>query len=180
MKRICLLLILIRLAIFNGYSQEMPPPPPPGSDTVKKYEKDPNLPNFKILLLDSSTVFNTSEIPKGKPILLVYFDPTCKHCQEFTKNLLIGMDSLKDVRIYMFSLTHDMNSLRTFYSDYNLADYKNIKVVGREPYFFYLQYYSVMSFPDIAVYDKHKQFVKHFSGGASVTELYKCTHPDKD
>ena len=38
------------------------------------------LPSFKMTLSDNQ-IFNSSELPKGKPLVLIYFDPDCDHCQ---------------------------------------------------------------------------------------------------
>lgn len=182
MKHAFLLSALLCLLITQATAQENTNKPKtdtsaktPAKEPLKPYEQDPTLPDFKIILMDSS-IMKTSEIPKGKPIMLLFFDPTCKHCKDFTKNMLAGMDSLKNTRIYMITNCHNMNDIRTFYKDFHLENYKNIKAIGRDPDFFYITHYGVRTFPDMTVYDKRKKLVKHFSGETTVAELYKCTH----
>jgi len=140
------------------------------------YQKYPTLPAFNILLLDSTTIFNTFNIEEGKPSLIVFFDPECKHCKLVTKMLLCGMDSLKDVNVYMISSVHSIGAIKRFYDEYRLGDYKNILVVGRDYEFFFVTYYGVKFVPDIVVYDSHKNLVKFFEGHTTISELYSYTH----
>lgn len=140
------------------------------------YQKYPTLPAFNILLLDSVTIFNTYNIPEGKPTLIMFFDPECKHCMWETRKLLEGMDSLQNIRFCMITSVHDFQNIRNFYNDHHLADYKNIEVVGRDYEYFFVTYYGVKFVPDMVLYDAHKKLLKFFEGHTSVSELYNLTH----
>jgi len=152
----------------------------PFTDTLKKvvpdslpYLKYPALPAFNILLLDSTTVFNTYNIPKGSVSALVFFDPDCKHCKATIKEITDKMDSLKDVQFYIFSARHDISMIKKFYDDYHLARFPNIKAVGMDSEFFFFLFYKTKFVPDIAMYDKSKKLIKLFEGSASVKDLYQ-------
>jgi thiol-disulfide isomerase/thioredoxin len=145
------------------------------ADTLP-YIKFPELPAFNILLLDSVTVFNTYNIPKGKPIALLFFDPECHHCKATVRRILKGIDSVSNIQFYLFSSRPDMGLLRKFNKDFHLDDYRNIKVVGRDYEFFFYSFYKTKFVPDLALYDKKKQFVKLFDAGVSVDELFQRTH----
>jgi len=127
-------------------------------------------------LMDSVTIFNTYNIPEGKPIALFFFDPECSHCQAVTKELLKEMDKIKDIQFYMITPVHSMSALRKFYDDYHLADYKNIKLAGRDYEFFFGSFYGIKYVPDLALYDAHKNLIKLFEGAISAKELYSYTH----
>lgn len=145
-------------------------------DTSAKYVKDPKLPAFNILLTDSATMFNTEDIPKGKPTVLLFFSPDCSHCQEKVQMLLKGMDSLKDVRFYLMSGAHNVTDIRNFADKYHLQDYKNIMVVGKDINFFFISFYGTKRFPDVAVYDKHNKFVARLEQNFTVKDLYEAIH----
>lgn len=149
-------------------------------DTAKKdtlpYMKFRSLPAFNIMLSDSATIFNTYNIPKGKPVALMLFDPECKHCKDLTRKLTENMDSLKDIQFYMFTAAHSMTAIRKFYEDFHLANYSNIKVIGRDYEFFFHEYYGVKFVPDIALYDSNKKLIKLFEANATVKDLYEYTH----
>ena len=145
--------------------------PAPAADSLP-YQKYPKLPAFNILEMDSVTIFNTYNIPAGKKTILLFFSPDCGHCQMLMRNLIKNMDSLKDVQFYMMTVVHSMTTLRNFYNEYHLADYKNIHVVGRDYEFFYIPYYGIKNFPDMALYDEHKKLIKLFEGDIPLTQLF--------
>ena len=145
------------------------------TDTLP-YIKYPTLPAFNIMLLDSVTIFNTFNIPEGRPIVIMFFDPDCKHCREEIKRLVAGMDSLKNIRFYLVTSVHDYGRLRAFYDEYHLGDFKNIDAVGRDYEYFFITYYGVKFVPDLVLYDGQKNLVKFFEGHATVDDLYDLTH----
>jgi thioredoxin-related protein len=141
-------------------------------DTLLPYQKYPTLPAFNIRLLDSS-VFNTYNIPKGKPIILMLFMPECKHCIKTTEALEKGMDSLKHIQFYLMTPLHDFAAIRKFYHELHLDQYKNIKVVGRDYEFFFHDFYGIKSIPSMALYDGNKRLIHLFEGETTVAEIYK-------
>jgi hypothetical protein len=140
------------------------------------YKKYPTLPAFNILEMDSTTIFNTFNIPKGHYVALMAFDPDCHHCKDFTRKLTAEMDSLKNINFYLCTPVHDISAIKKFYDDFHLGDFKNIKVVGRDYEFFYHDFYKVKFVPDIALYDKDKNLIKLFEANATVKDLYDYTH----
>jgi hypothetical protein len=151
-------------------------PPPPRRDSIP-YMFNNNLPAFNVLLRDSSGIFNTFNIPKGKPSVLLLFSPDCKHCNEFTGTLVRNIDSLKDVNIYMISMLQNITIMRNFIEAYDLDRYSNITVVGCDYEFFYLTYFAPMQLPAAAIFDADKKFIKLLDGTVSVNSLYMNTHP---
>jgi len=182
MKKILLLCIMLGFALINNANAQTPKTPQSPSPKDGKPEEDslpyrkyPTLPAFKLLELDSSTVFNTYDIPEGKPTILMLFSPDCDHCKHLTEKLTAGMDSLKDVQIYMMTPVSSMTELRDFYAKYHLADYKNIKIVGRDVDFFFFTFYGAHFVPYLALYDKHKKLIKSLDSNITVKELYELT-----
>ena len=173
MRKLLLLLLLIACCKVN-YAQEHQPQQP-NRDSLP-YKLYPELPAFNIRMLDSFNVFNTYNIPKGRPSLLVLFEPDCKHCQDVARELLKNIDSLSNIDFYWVTPTQSMTRLREFHKEYKMADYKNIKVVGRDYEFFYIDYFGVNSYPDFALYDDKKKFVHLFQGRVTVKELWDDTH----
>lgn len=146
------------------------------ADTLKPYQKFPVLPAFNILQMDSTTIFNTYNIPSGKPIALMLFSPDCKHCKKTIKALLAGMDSIKNVQFYLVTAAHSVTEIREFYKEHHMADYKNIVMVGRDFEFFFFSYYQTKFVPDIALYDSRKKLVKLIEGETTASEIYKYVH----
>jgi hypothetical protein len=145
-------------------------------DTLKPYQKYPELPAFNILLQDSSTIFNTYNIEEGQPVAIMFFDPECKHCRHTMAALLPGMDSIKNVRFYLVTPQHNVTALRNFYKEFRLADYKNIEVVGRDYEFFFITNYGTKNLPDVALYDAQKKLITLIEGEFTASDIYRYTH----
>lgn len=175
MKRL-LLLLALTVCVTMGFAQEHVPQrrlPHPDSLPYKLY---PGLPAFNIRLMDSFTVFNTFTIPKGRFSLLILFDPTCKHCRIMTDELVRGMDSLQNIDMYWLTSMPSMTAVREFYKEYDLKKYKNIKVMGRDYEYFFVDHFAARNLPTLALYDEHKKFMYLFTSHVSVKELYEYTH----
>lgn len=134
-------------------------------------QKGDLIPNFNILLLDSSTRFNTSDIPYGKDIILMYFSPDCHYCQEETKDLIKHINDLKNVLLYMCSGS-SLKEIKDFSEYYQLANYPNI-ITGRDYSFSFINYYKPTSIPFMALYNKKKQLDKIFLGAVTVNDIYQ-------
>ena len=146
-------------------------------DSLPAYQKYPTLPAFNIRLMDSITVFNTYNIPKGRPVMLILFSPDCSHCQAFFRKFLPAMDSFRNIDIYLVTPYSKMSALRNFYDENHLGDYKNIKLAGRDYEYFCSGFYGVRSVPDLMLYDKHKKLVKLFDHPGNIKEIYGYTSP---
>lgn len=130
-----------------------------------------DLPDFKVLLLDSATVINTKDIPAGHPIVLMYFSPDCDHCHKETMELLKNMNAFKDVQIYYISPS-GVTPVKAFYEKYKLEQYKNITMAVDYHMAFY-QLFKPNDIPYQAVYNGSKKLVKTFDGGTKVATLIK-------
>jgi hypothetical protein len=174
-----LLFVLTAIGINTGYAQQQKTDSVNAratADTLKPYQKYPTLPAFNIRLMDSVTIFNTYNIPEGKPIALMLFSPDCSHCKRTIKALIKGMDSIENIQFYLVTSFHDYAGIREFYEKHHLSRYDNIKVVGRDYEFFYFSFYKTKFVPDIALYDAHKKLVKLIEGETTASEVYKYIH----
>jgi thiol-disulfide isomerase/thioredoxin len=119
------------------------------------------LPGFRIGRTDK-TYFSNQNLAKGKPVLLVYFQPDCDDCRKFTKALLKQAVDFKQVQIVMVTNT-GLSQLIAFEKEFKLRGYKNI-VVGTEGYTMVLQRaLNVQSFPYAAAYNRKRKLIKIFS-----------------
>jgi len=156
MKKLLLLLLLLVITGFNATAQK--------TEALKENEDAPylkykDLPAFPVLYLNGKDTFSTYNIPKGKPALIIYFSPDCDHCKRMFDAMLPQMDKLKNVNVYVMSFMPTI-ALQVFNGTYHLDRYPPIKVIGQDFQFFFPTFYGVSSVPNIALYDKDKQFVK--------------------
>lgn len=113
---------------------------------------------FKITLVDGKT-FTYNQLAKDKPTILVYFSPTCDHCQKFTEAMLKRKKELAGKQIVMVTYL-PVSETKKFDDTYHVSSNPNIKV-GTEGYSFIVQkYYNVQRFPFVVEYDKEGKLSK--------------------
>lgn len=137
------------------------PAAPPAPDTTHKIKP---IPPYRIFTTDS--VFVTpANLPKGKPVMIVYFSPDCSHCQRMMYELKPKLKQFTNVQVVMitWSSNYDIRAIREFKRDYGLKAYPNF-TIGSEGYTRLVQnYYNVQTTPFIAMYDSNGKYYKYFS-----------------
>ncbi len=123
---------------------------------------DTPLPEFNLLAMDSSTIFNTKQIPTGKPFALVYLDPDCGSCQKETEAILAKMAELKEYSIYFIS-DEPFARMKVFEKHYSLMRYKNV-FVGNDYDGFFVRHFRPPGPPYSIIYNKNKRARDMFSG----------------
>ncbi len=110
------------------------------------------IPPFK-MMLSNNKIFTAAQLPKGKPTVLIYFDPECEHCQKLMGELFKKINEFKKVQIVMITYK-PISEVIPFEKLHNTKKYNNI-IVGTEGLAFYVRnYYGIMTMPFTAVYDK--------------------------
>ena len=142
-----------------------------GKSPVKTGLEGKLLPSFNLLLMDSTTLFNTNDIPEGKPIVLYFFDPDCPYCRAQTEEIITNMKSFMNVRFYIFS-SFPFQQIKMYSDHYQLEFYSNIKI-GRDSEFFFLNYFKATGVPYVAIYSKTKRLKQVLIGKTSITEIKK-------
>ncbi len=113
---------------------------------------------FSIVMLNGKT-YTYKELKKNVPTVLVYFSPTCEHCQAFTKELLKHDEELKNKQIVMVTY-QPVKEMKPFDSTFHISSKHYIKM-GTEGYTFVVQkWYGVQRFPFVAMYNKEMKLVK--------------------
>ena len=143
-----------------------------GSPPEKNDLEGKPLPVFNLLLADSSTWFNTSYVPDGKPIALFLFSPQCPYCRAQTKEIIEDMDKLKNIHFY-FITSFPFPEMKRFVDEYRLTKYSNI-TTGFDTAFFTGNYYEATSVPYIAIYGKDKKLKKSFVGMIYSKQIIKA------
>jgi cytochrome oxidase Cu insertion factor (SCO1/SenC/PrrC family) len=140
--RITLLLALMMLST-GGFAQQ-PPAPAAVADSA-------TIPNFTIVLADGRHVTKANLDPH-KPVMIVYYSPTCEHCQHFGQDLAAHIGEFKGAQI-VFVTFRPLNEVREFE---NICHLDNTGAyVGSEGLTWVVQHhYNITNFPFVAVYNK--------------------------
>lgn len=128
-----------------------------------------NMPDLKLMLMDSTTILNTRDIPTGKPSLLIFFSPDCEHCQSETRDLLKKMDSLKKVNLYFITID-SLQRMKVFNGYFGLHKYPNV-IVARDYTYSFASHFPKVVPPYTVLYDKYKRARVVMSGEAEASKI---------
>jgi thioredoxin-related protein len=136
---------------------------------VPPYKRFPTIPPLQLLLADSTTKYIKDNIPRNKQVLVMMFDPECSHCQHSAEEMYQHKDELKDIQIVLATIApiYQMNS---FMQKYKLAEMKNI-VAGKDIYFLLPPFFSMKSFPFLAMYNKKGDLIEGREGSFPIDKV---------
>ena len=125
-----------------------------------------SMPSFELLLLDSTTHFNTFSIPQGKPVVFFSFATWCPYCKAQLKDLISEIENLKDIQFLMLT-TSKYSELKLFYEHYKIYDYSNI-IMGIDQSYFFAGYFNTNAVPFFAIYGKDRKLKQVLKGQSSI------------
>jgi thioredoxin-related protein len=134
------------------------------------YQKNPTVPDIYLIQVDSSTL--TKENLKQQPTLIMYFSPTCDHCQHQWADMVQHKDKLKDIQIIMATY-QPFEEMADFYKKEHIASYPNIRI-GRDTKFALVPFYRMRSLPYQALYDRNGKLITTFEGNVKVEKMLEA------
>ncbi|MBL4677387.1 MAG: redoxin domain-containing protein [Mucilaginibacter sp.] len=134
----------------------------------------PTIAPYKIITTKDQTA-TFADLPKNRPVILIYFSPDCPHCQKLIRDMKPDMDKFKKFEVVMVTFT-DIRMVKTFENDYGLNKYPNF-ILGTEGYTYTVQrYYRLVHTPFVAVYGKNGKLVKAFEEQPEVKDILAVTN----
>lgn len=143
-----------------------------GKDPVKSGKEGKPMPEFSMLLTDSTTWVRSTDIPKGSPTVLFYFSPHCPYCKSQTKDIVENIDKLKNIHFYLIS-DFSFSLLNDFKRKFHLERYPNI-TVGRDTTDNLPNYFEISGVPYLAIYKKDKTLIQSFAGKTYISQIKKA------
>lgn len=140
---------------------------PPSDPPFKRY---PTVPPLQLLMKDSSTL--TKDQVKKHPLIIMYFSPTCDHCQHQMEDLIASMDKFSSTQIILATY-NPFEEIDEFYKKYQLNKYPNIRV-GRDSKYILPPFYNIRSLPYLALYNKKGDLITTFEGNVKVAKLLQA------
>lgn len=141
-------LCLIILTIYGCYSRN---PEKTGLEGTP-------MPSFKLLMVDSTTTFDTKDLPKGKSTALFYFGPHCPYSHAQMEDIIANINNLKDIQFVALT-AWPFPQFKEFYQKYHLEKYDNIKA-GVDYTVSFRRYFNSQGVPYLAIYNKD-QILNH-------------------
>ena len=109
--------------------------------------------------------------------MVIYFEPSCSHCEHLMAELKPYMNQLKKIQVVMITYTRSegpyLRMLTDFGKKYNLAKYPNFTVGteydhGKYPV---QAYYGIYNTPYVVVYNTKGKVVKSFTNVPTAKDL---------
>lgn len=127
------------------------------------------LPAFQVITVDERAVWDT-DLPKGKPVLLLLFNPGCGHCVDVGKALRDSIGKFKNVTLLFVTAQNQIADLPRYVQETGLSGFPNVIVAADNTNVQkYLFEYNGM--PQIMVYGKDRVLRKTFYKYASNDSL---------
>lgn len=127
-------------------------------------------PPFKILKPDS-TWFTHFDLPKDRPVILMYFSPECGHCQVEAEELVKNADKLKEAFLLLVSY-HTPQEVADFAKQYKLKKFPHL-AMGRDTEYNLPAHFQVEQTPFMAVYNRKGVLTRIFRSGTDALTLIK-------
>ena len=129
------------------------------------------IPPFK-MTLSNNKIFNVADLSKNKPLVLIYFDPDCDHCQKLMTELFKKINSFKKAEMVLITFK-PVTEVAAFEKKYTTSKYANMRV-GTEGTLFYLRnYYKLVKMPFTALYDSKGNYSYSYRDETPVDDLIK-------
>jgi peroxiredoxin len=134
-----------------------------------------SLPNFKFYTAGNKEFTKTSLKP-NTPVIVVYFDPDCDHCNKQAGIIRDGIAKFSDIQMIWVAFPASAEDITAFGRKYFAAQFgKNIHFMRDNDYTFD-QAFGYSEAPTIHVYNKLGKLTKSFKKKeASVEELLAAT-----
>ncbi|WP_077920823.1 redoxin domain-containing protein [Spirosoma sp. 209] len=111
----------------------------------------------------------------GRPLVLVYFDPDCDHCQREANELRQNAHQLAHADIWLLSAA-PLLALNAFAQAHQLNTISNLHVAHITQQKAY-DTFGFTSVPDLLIYHADGSLAKRFRGETSVTAIANYTAP---
>jgi peroxiredoxin len=131
--------------------------------------------NFNVLLPDSTTYFNTSNLPAEKKVVLFYYSPTCPYCRAQMREMLNHIERYQNVQLCVVT-NGDFKSMKEFNDYFKLQAVPNI-ITGVDTGSVFARNYQVLSVPFTATFDEQKRLKSAYAGRITGKTLLRITHP---
>jgi hypothetical protein len=114
----------------------------------------------------------SSALPVHQSVLLIYFQPDCEDCREFTALLVKDDVIFRRYDLVLMITNSTPGGMRQFVKDFKLDDKKNI-IVGTEGWTSSLQRkLNIIHFPFVSGYNKNKVHRWSLTNESDVHKLY--------
>ncbi len=128
-------------------------------------------PAIEYLLPDSSAVKNTSNISRSKPVIFLFFQTTCDHCRQLTKDIVLNKDKFSKFQLVMLTI-ESTNLIRNYFAAQKLSKIDNL-IIGKDYKYGGIKKYQFESFPYCVIFSRNRSYMGSFEREFSVSSILK-------
>ena len=128
------------------------------------------IPEFQFFRLNNSS-FNEKDVPRGKVIFFMFFDPDCDHCQHAIKTIGEQYEFFKKTEMFLVSIS-DQQKINSFMNNFGakLRGKKNITILQDKLQQFILKFHPVR-YPSMFLYSPQGKLLDYEDNPESVFRL---------
>ncbi len=135
------------------------------------------IPNFSIDLYKGNKHMTKADLNPQKPLMIIYYSPTCEHCRQLGDSLVANLHLFKEVQVVMV----------TFRPSQEVGEYIRLCHLEGAPFFIgtegltflVAKHYGVQTFPFIAVYNKHQRLTAIFRSPPMMKVLHHALFSER-
>jgi thiol-disulfide isomerase/thioredoxin len=140
------------------------------SQSAPLFKLLPDFPSFPLVASDGSKFSSTAAVKKNKPTVVVYFSPTCHHCQAQASDITSNIKTFSGVQ-FLFVTNYPPQDTRAFLNEYAIGKFSNI-TFGYDSTFSMGSFFDLKSLPGIFIYDEKAKLKGHFETNVKPEKLY--------
>ncbi|WEK38036.1 MAG: redoxin domain-containing protein [Candidatus Pseudobacter hemicellulosilyticus] len=133
-------------------------------------ERKKLFPTLQLLQVDSTTL--TSGLLKRQPTVIMYFSPSCDHCQHQMDDMLAHTKEMKNIQVVLATY-QPFDEMVEFHKKYHIEKHSNYKL-GRDVNFILPPFYDIRNLPFIALYSKEGKLLLSHEGNIKVEKLLQA------
>jgi len=170
-----LVLILVFHLLFLNAIWAQSPVQSPNNAQEAPYLKNPEIPPFRLLEVDSVHYLTRDNLKKNHKVLIIFFSPECDHCKHQMRDILADIGKFNDIEIVMATF-QPFDEMKSFYTYFRISDHSNI-LMGRDEKYMLPPFYRMQSLPSLALYNKKGAFITRFEGNQKVDTILNGFEP---
>jgi thiol-disulfide isomerase/thioredoxin len=141
--------------------------------TVSAQKPAEILPDFTFFKLTDNKPFTEKDLPKGKMLFFIFFDPECGHCQHSIQYIGKQYQHFKKAAVYLVTLENP-DKVKYFMDTYgrNLKNQPNLMIL-RDLNQQFLPRFKPRKYPSMFLYSPQKKLIDYQDEQAAIDKFFK-------
>lgn len=128
------------------------------------------IPAFSYKTINSKP-FSNIDLKENTPIVFLYFNSECEHCQSEAEQIRDNIQKFVSVQLIFISF-EEAKKIMAFATKYKLIEYDNVTFLCDSKVSFSTTF-DVNSLPTVVIYDKNKKLIAKIKGEVKVENILK-------